>query len=232
MIRKMLISLATIAVMTCACGAPPEPVAASQSALIGSSVPPAAYNWNSYSQPWVCAGAVGSHPTWNPMVSPLPMNNTNSWCQWMPATSTSLLPWNTDECWPGGTPSGAIDIYSNTNLTGSCARLYGLGAPVYGLGHTAPFTWNADLMEVNGWHSTWIPTGGTPQFAGVKSVSIGPYTAATFCAGPITGPEGAPCQYHQIGVGTFGAGVSYQGMIDPAGGLFFETAAIKVWATQ
>jgi hypothetical protein len=214
-----------------ACGAAPEPTAETQSALVGQSVPPAGYSWNSYSQPWVCAGAVGTHPAWNPMSAPWPLNTTNSWCQWMP-TPNGANPWNVDFCWAGGTPNGAVDIYSNTDYTGSCARLYGLSASIYGLGHDAPFSWNADLVEANGWHSTWTPPGGTPQFQGIKSMIIGPQTDLLLCEGPFTGPGGAPCNaYRAEGFHIGPNQVGYPGMIG-SNGLFFETAALRVNANN
>lgn len=228
MIRKLLPIVALSALLLGACGAPPEATAETESALNGHSVPPANYSWNSYSQPWTCAPAVGTHPLWNPMVNPWPMNSVNSWCQWMPATSTSLLPWNVDNCWSGGTPSGAVDIYSNTNFTGSCARVFGLGAPIYGLGHTAPMEWDADLIEVNGWHSLWTPPGGTPQFAGIKSIVVGPQTDLYLCQGPFTGPPGARCNaYVSWGMSTGGIQVGLPNMLQSSG-LFFETAALRV----
>lgn len=226
---RLFIFALSFALASLGCGVPPEEdVAAEQSALNGHSIAPAAYSWNSYSQPWTCAPAQGTHPQWLPMTNPWPMNTQNSWCQWMPATSTSLLPWNVDECWSGGTPSGAVDIYSNTDYTGSCARLFGLGAPIYGVGHMAPFLWDADLMEVNGWHSTWTPPGGTPQFAGVKSMIIGPQTDVVLCAGPFTGPVGSPCNaYTSQGIHIGPIQIGYPNMIQ-SNGLFFETAAIKI----
>lgn len=211
-------------VLLCACGAPPEDISVTTAAVNGYSVPPSG-GWGT--EPWICSGPVGTHPAWVPTSYPWPMNTTNSWCQWQPSPTAGMYPYHVSTCsWsPDPVWNGTAYLYSEPGYGGSCALVYGDG--------TTPYGYDADLVEVNGWHSIWTPTGGTQQFAGIKSIKFGPHTGASLCAGPLTGPTSNPCNaYHSIGVGTGTTGTSWTAMIDPNGGLFFETAAFQIWATQ
>jgi len=210
-----------------ACGAPPEPTIGTRSGLNGFSVPPPG-GWGL--EPWICSGPVGSHPAWVPTNHPWPIDTTNGWCQWMPTPNAGIYPYHVWACDPGDpTHNGSMQIYSENNYGGDCALIWG--------GDTAhpldPYMYDADLVEVNGWHSIWTPVGGTQQFKGIKSIKIGPYTSAYFCEGPFTGPPGAPCNLYPSSASSNNnpTSVNWPQMLWN-NGLFFETAAIQLQALR
>jgi len=223
--HRTILTLSIAIALAAACGAPPEPTIGTRFGLNGYSVPPPG-GWGT--EPWICSGPVGSFPAWVPTNYPWPMNTTNSWCQWMPTPNAGIFPYHVWSCETTPTHNGSMQLYSGPGYTGSCAAVWG--------GDTAhpldAYWYDADLVEVNGWHSIWTPVGGTQQFAGIKSVKIGPHTSAQFCQGPLTGPAGAPCNaYSALGVGTQNTGVNWTAMI-ASNGLYFETAAFWIQATQ
>lgn len=222
---KPLVIFVTAALLTVACVSDPLPEPTGSQELNGFSVPPPG-GWGT--EPWVCAGAVGSHPAWIPTNNPWPMNTTNSWCQWMPASTAGIFPYHVWSCDTTVTHNGSMQLYSGSNYTGDCALVWG--------GDTAhpldAYWYDADLVEVNGWHSIWTPVGGTQQFVGIKSVKFGPYTSAQLCMGPLTGSAGSPCNaYTSMGVGTGPISVGYPNLLQ-SNGLFFETAAFAIQALR
>lgn len=211
-LRRYLVSTALCLVVASACGVP-EPVAEVTSALNGVSVPPPG-GWGT--EPWLCAG------TWDPMNTPWP---AHGWCQWQPGTTGGGNPWGVTPCHgTGPTVPGTMDLWSQKNYGGSCARITGNG--------TAGYWWDSDLIQVNGWLSIWTPVGGTEQFVGVKSIKVAPHTAVQLCQGPLTGNASDPCNaYISWGIATGPVMVGYPAMVQ-AGGLFFQTAALTLAATQ
>jgi len=206
MIRKLLPILALATVLVSACGAPPDPVDDTRAALNGHS----SQDWTT-TQPWLCY--VG-----NPMTAPY--FPAGSYCTWQPDPNSDLLPYGVHKCVGAAPGVGKMWLYSGGGFAGSCAEIYSPHG-------TAPYQFDSDLVQANGWLETY------EGIYGALSMRVGPTTNLILCAGPLTGPPGAPCnQYHSVGIGTFAQGVNYPSIVDPIGGGPFTVAAIQIWTAQ
>lgn len=214
MIRKLLPILAMFAVLMSACGAPPdEPIADTQAALNGHSVPPNPLG------SWPTTPPAGCLHFWDPMNSTWP---AHGFCPWQPVAANQD-PWGVGNC-AGAAPSvpGTMWLYSGPNYTGSCAAIYATGYPGY--------QYDSDLVQTYGWLSIWTqPFTGRQMQVNIQSIRVAPSTNVGLCEGPFTGP-GSTCQlYRQIGISTAtgGQGVNYPSVTYPDGSPF-TIAAIQL----
>lgn len=176
---------ALLAVLPCACSAPPEPAAETASALNGQSVPPPG-GWGN--GPQICSG------TWNPMAQLWP---AHGFCVWQPDPGAPGYPWNVGPCLgPAPSVPGTIWIYSGENYTGSCAQ-------VANAFNTTPYQFDSDLVQYNGWLSIWHQNL-TKHAVWIKSIRWAPTTRVQLCDGPFSATSGPPnvlCAPPSIAVG-------------------------------
>lgn len=204
-----LLALFLLSLALGACGAPPtadEAVGQTQSALNGHS----AQEWTT-TQPWLCYVN-------NPMTAT--SFPAYSWCTWQPDPNSDFLPYGVSKC-VGSAPTkpGSIWVYQYQYFGGQCAEVMDPH------GMSAPYQWDSDLVQANGWLNTYEGT------TSIQSMKLGPFTSALLCNGPFTGPAGAPCQSRAIGLGGLQTvAVNYPTMIY-SDGTFFATAAIQLQAT-
>jgi hypothetical protein len=210
---RRLLALPVILLLAASCGGPaPDLTGEAESALNGHSIVPPGGGWTSFTQPWLCDVPIG----WNPMISTWPAHGH---CQWMPS-ATSGPDWNVQKCIGDPTTPGTADIYSFSGNAGSCARIAGLGG-------TTPFQWDSDLVQVNGWLSIWINSGGFPKQTSINSIKVAPHTEVILCEGPFTGPANNPCNaYNAFQVDTGPVVISYPSLP------IYQPAAIQIKALQ
>lgn len=225
-LARLLIPLALF-ITALSCGAPPEP----------ERIGPWVAELNGFSQypvqnePWLCSGPVAPYPAWMPNISPWPMNTINSWCQWQPASweTSSQYPYQVWSCDLAGNPNppwhGSAYLFNADSFAGDCANIWG-GTSAQPL---AAYQYDADVVELNGWHSTWTPAGGSASRMMIRSIKMAPYTRLILCPGPLTGPASQPCQTSPaVDVTTTSLGATFQYGV----GFLTEIAAIQIQATQ